>query len=147
MHVILIGKGLENLPFGVDQQFVKQTLGKPDEVEETPSLNDEPLSEVWHYDNAELSVLFDYFDKTWELVSLGTTSMDATLNGVKLVGLKLKKVLELIKPLGLGKYHVEELTSGEDGDDKIISFEDTGIDLWFEDDVLIEIQWSPTEEE
>ena len=148
MKNILIGKGLDNIPFGIDQDQLKTILGEPDEIEKSPSLTpDEPTSEVWHYDEHEISALFDYYDDTWELVSLATVSSDALLNGVKLIGLQKKEVIKAIQKLTLGKYTNESLTTDETPSESIMSFESTGIDFWFEGDTLIEIQWSPIVEE
>ncbi len=148
MKNILIGKGLENIPFGIDQDQLKAIIGAPDEIEKSPSLSpDEPTSEIWHYDEEELSALFDYYDKTWELVSLATTSKDAMLNGVKLIGLHKKEVIQSIQKLSLGKFTIENLNAEDNVLDSIMSFESTGIDFWFEGNILIEIQWSPIIEE
>ena len=148
MKNILIGKGLDKIPFGLDQDQLKAILGAPDEIEKSPTvIPDEPSSEVWHYDEAELSALFDYYDNTWELVSLATTSEDALLNGVKLIGLQKKEVIQAIQKLSLGKYTIEDLSTEENAHDSIMSFEATGIDFWFEANTLIEIQWSPIIEE
>jgi len=148
MKNILIGKGLENIPFGIDQNQLKIILGEPDEIEKSPSLNpEEPTSEVWHYDEHEISALFDYYDSTWELVSLATVSADALLKGVKLIGLPKKEVIKAIQKLSLGKYTNEDLTTDETPSESIMSFESTGIDFWFEGDTLIEIQWSPIVDE
>ena len=145
---ILIGKGLENVPFGIDQDQLKTILGEPDEIEKSPSVDpDEPNSEVWHYDEHEITALFDYYDQAWELVSLATVSEEATLNGVKLVGLSKKEVIKAVQNLSLGKYTNEILTTDETPSESILSFEASGLDLWFEGDHLAEIQWSPIVEE
>jgi hypothetical protein len=126
-YEIKAGKGINTIIFGCKRELLKQTLGEPTEKEIYNATEDEDYqTEDWHYDELETSFSFDEEDG-WRLTTIATSSPEATIKGKKLIGLSVDEALDF---------------SDEGENQKLISFLDTGINLWFENDVLSEIQWA-----
>ena len=54
---IILGKGLEDLPFGASQGGVEAVLGKPEEVDEMDLKGEQSVA--WHYWELGISLNFD----------------------------------------------------------------------------------------
>ena len=143
MKNIELGKGLDELYFGMDREVFRDIMGEPDEVEtiENEELP-EDTSEAWHYDDLELSASFDKLED-WRLTSLAVSSPDYTFEGVDLLGLSQQEVMEQIEMMDLGDVSIEELSDDEENSQQIATLLDVSLNLWFDNGILTEIQWGP----
>lgn len=132
------GFGLGNIEFGSTREEVKAKIGKPDEVE-TYDFSEEgdDASEVWHYDEYEMSLEFNKeFD--WQLISFAVSGDQFNLKGERFIGKSKDIARSLMEELELGE--MEEETNDEVD---MISVPEFNISFWFEDGELSEIQWAP----
>jgi hypothetical protein len=145
LQTILPGKGLGSLLFGSSRDTVKIMLGKPDE-EETYSLTDEDeesdRTEAWHYDELGISLSFDEIHN-WKLSSIAVSNEDYLMDGHKLIGLGLQEVLELFAAQEWGDPEEDDAVSEEGPEHKLLHVPQSAISLWFDNDVLSELQWGP----
>ena len=134
---IKIGRGLNNILFGISRNTFKKQLGEPTEIDNyNAGDDDEYLTEAWHYDNFEISASFDEEDD-WKLTTLSTSSTVATLEGKNVIGMTIAQVEELIEPLQLGDVEMEEM----EDDQVLMSIVASSINFWFENGKLSEVQW------
>lgn len=146
---IEIGRGLGNIRFGWSREQLESFLGQPDEKDDFTypvSDDDEVGSESWHYDEYEFSASFNEEDE-WKLGALAVSSTDFVLKGKKLIGLAKDVFLKEVENLDFGEFDEEDWSSDENPDQKLISFPETSLNFWFEDDLLTEIQWGPLYDE
>jgi hypothetical protein len=143
MKKIELGKGLDNLYFGMSRDEFKEIMGEPDEVESIENEDlPEDLSEAWHYDDMELSASFDKMED-WRLTSLAVSSDNFSFEGIDLIGLSQQEVMEQIEMMGLGDISIEELSDNEENSQQIATILDVSLNLWFDNGILTEIQWGP----
>lgn len=137
LQEIKVGKGLNNVLFGISRETLKGQLGEPTEIDNyNAGDDDEYLTEAWHYDDYEISASFDEEDD-WRLTTLSTSSPIATFEGKKIIGMSMKEIQDLIAPLGLGDSEIEDMEE----DQILLSYVDSSLNFWFEDDQLSEVQW------
>ncbi len=143
MKNIELGKGIDNLQFGMSREQFKEIMGEPDEVEvmENEDLP-EDTSEAWHYDELELSASFDQMED-WRLTSLAVSSDEYTFEGVDLIGLSQQEVMDQIEMMDLGDISIEELSDEEGNSQQIATLLDVSLNLWFDNGILSEVQWGP----
>lgn len=137
---IEIGVGIGKLKFGMSPEAVTEILGEPDEKfrEEYDKKDSDFFSEEWHYDEMELSLSFDMLT-IMELSTISVSSEDYLLDGDILIGKKRSEVEEKLKELGINSKWEEFKELDENSD--LISNEEEGISLWFENNKLKEFQW------
>ena len=137
---IKIGTGLGDIKFGMTREELKKIAGEPTEIDTFNASGDEEgyLTESWHYDEQEFSVSFDEEDN-WRLTTISSSSENAIL-GDKLIGKSVDEVLSILEKMNLGDNELEDL-SDETINQKLICFIASSLNLWFEDDLLSEIQW------
>lgn len=134
------GVGLGNLKFGMTRAEVKLMLGEPSFIDKySHTDSDTDLTESWEYDDLELSLSFDE-DEKWRLVMMSVTSKHYQLEGISLIGMKEKYLLQQLEKFDLGALDLEE--TDVDGQ-KVIEVEEQSINFWLMDGELDEIQWSP----
>jgi len=140
---IKIGEGLGELKFGMTREQVTAILGQPDDVDQysDPDLEDDS-SESWHYDELEISLSYDE-DAEWKLVTIAVSAPKYKLNGKELIGLEGDDVMKVLESLNLGPHEIEDWSSEEVPDQKLISFVDAQINFWLVDGELSDIQWGP----
>ncbi|MDD2563926.1 MAG: hypothetical protein PHU27_06900 [Salinivirgaceae bacterium] len=144
---ILIGEGLGEIRFGMTQKEVKKILSAPDEVEVIPFSDEkDDAIESWHYDEHEFSLSFD---KAYEnrLTSIAISALDATLNGVALVDKTRTEVIKAIEKMDLGNFEEETVEEDPEAVVKLLTFFESGVSLWFENEYLTEIQWGLLDDE
>ena len=129
------GVGLGNLKFGIYTTDVEKELGNPSEAEKN-----EDEGENWHYDDYDMSMSFDEDSR---LVTIAVSDESYLLEGVSLIGKDAEFVEEQVKSMNLGEAFHEEMSEGEDGGISVLGFEDSSMNLWFEDGILTEIQFWP----
>jgi len=135
---INIGRGLNNILFGISRDTFKKQLGEPTEIDNyNAGDDDEYLTEAWHYDNFEISASFDEEDD-WRLTTLSTSSPIAKLNGKNVIGMTVTQIEELIAPLQLGDIEMEEM---EEENQLLMSIVASSLNFWFEEGKLSEVQW------
>lgn len=134
------GIGLGNLKFGMTKAEVKLMLGEPSFIDNySHSDSDEDLTESWDYEDLELSLSFDE-EEDWRLTMMSITSKHYQLEGISLIGMKEKYLLQKLETFDLGSLDLEET---EVEGQKVIEVEEQSINFWLVDGVLDEIQWSP----
>ena len=138
---IKIGKGLGKLTFGNSRDYVLKALGKPTEKEVyNASEDDDYQTEDWHYDDIEVSLSFDEEDN-WKLTTIATSSAQISLGGKFLIGLSLEETMKETEKMELGENMLEDFSEGNENT-KLVSYPNSGLNLWFEDDELSEIQFA-----
>lgn len=134
------GIGLGNLKFGMSRAEVKLMLGDPSFIDNySHSDSEEDLTESWEYEDLELSLSFDE-EEDWRLIMMSITSKHYNLEGISLIGLKEKYLLQKLETFDLGSLDVE---ATEIDGQKVIEVEEQSINFWLMDGILDEIQWSP----
>jgi hypothetical protein len=129
------GVGLGSLKFGTYTTDVEEELGNPSEAEKN-----EDEGENWHYDDYDMSMSFDEDSR---LVTIAVSDESYLLEGVSLIGKDVEFVEEQVKNMNLGEAFHEEMSEGEDGGISVLGFEDSSMNLWFENGILTEIQFWP----
>ncbi len=147
MNEILIGKGIDEIRFGMTQDEIKKIYGEPDEIEEFKSSDEENDNTVaFHYDEIEASVSFDELDN-WKLNSIYLSDPEVTLNGKKIIGLSIDELYEVLEPLNLGEIEEENVLDEDDPDGHVVSIMKSSINFWLEDNIVKEIEFSPLYDE
>jgi len=129
------GVGLGSLKFGIYTTDVEEELGNPSEAEKN-----EDEGENWHFDDYDLSMSFDEDSR---LVTIAVSDESYLLEGVSLIGKDVEFVEEQVKSMNLGESFHEEISEVEEGEISVLGFEDSSMNLWFEDGILTEIQFWP----
>jgi len=138
---IKIGEGIGSIAFGMTKEELTEVAGKPDEKEQfNYDDSDEYQAESWHYDGLELSVAFEEMNE-WKLTSIAVSSPGYELGGKKLIGMTKDDVVKAIKGLDLGTMEFEDCSTDESPDLSVISFDESALNLWFDEGLLTEIQW------
>ncbi len=133
---IVLGKGVGKINFQMTKSQVEALLGKADEIENfSYSDSAEDLTEVWHYDELDLSMSFDE-EYNYTLTTIAISSDQFTLEGKHVMGKAKTEILSELNKLELGDYYTEDF----EDEITMIFFEQFGLHLWFEQDVLNEIQ-------
>jgi hypothetical protein len=137
------GYGLGIIKFGMTRAEIISILGEADNIENySYTDSDTELTEAWEYEELELSLNFDK-DEDWRLVMISVTSDLYRLNGKKIIGLSQEKLLAQLNELKFSDLNVEDYSSEEIPDHKLIEVDSKSINFWIEDGIVDEIQWSP----
>jgi hypothetical protein len=134
---INLGKGIGTIGFGATMEQVKAMFGEPDEVED--GLEEEEMAtELWHFDDAEISFGFDEDER---VITLSVTANDYMLGGKALIGLSQDALVKALQELKITD--IDEEVCESDGEDThtVISSDLMGVHFWLENGTLIEIQW------
>jgi len=137
------GLGLGTLKFGLERSAVELMLGKPDE-KETYSYNKDgsDLTESWHYDDLELSLGFDEEDN-WRLITIAITSTDYKFRSLSLIGLTKEQLKDELESKGITDLEYEDWSSVESPSHELLASDFLGINFWFDENQLSEVQWGP----
>lgn len=140
---IELGKGLDKLHFGMSREAFKAFMGEPDEVEELANEDEvDDRSEVWHYDEMEISASFDE-QEDWRLTSMAVSSPDFTFEGVDLIGLSQQEVMAQTELMDLGDALIEDVSENGQTSHQMVFLPEVSLNLWFDNGLLSEIQWGP----
>ncbi len=141
---IVLGKGLDDIQFGMSRDAFKAIMGEPDEVEDmvTVEMGEKDKSVVWHYDELEISASFDEIED-WRLTSLAVSSPDFTFEGVDMIGLSQQEALAQIELMGMGDIQIDDVSENGETSHQIAYVPEASLNLWFDNGVLSEIQWGP----
>ena len=127
---ILLGKGLDDLPFGANQDQVEAILGKPAEKDELDMRGEKSIA--WHYWDMGLSLNFDE-SHDYRLSSMDVASPEVELFGVAMIGKSREWVQEFLDKQSIGESQ-DEVQRG-------LLYPDANLSLWFNGGELEEIQW------
>lgn len=143
-HIEIIpGEGLGKLKFGMSREEVKAILGEPDHQEVTHYGDDiSDQSDAWEYHPLRLDLSFEEAED-WRLVIISVSSEDYQLKGSSLIGLDMDELMEELDMLGVKDLEIEDLSSEDHPDQKLISSEELALNFWIHQDILEEIQWGP----
>ena len=137
------GTGLGILKFGMSRDDVKDLLGEPNEIEKySYNEDDQEWTEAWHYDTLELSLGFDQVDD-WKLTILSVTSTFYELEQTKLIGLNKEEVINFLEQMDVDDFELEDWSSDENPGHELIVSDKNGLNFWFDDGTLHEIEWGP----
>ncbi len=132
---ILLGKGLDDLPFGASQDEVEAILGKPEETDELDMHGEKSLA--WHYWNIGLSVNFDE-SLDFRLSSIDIAAPEVELFGEALIGKSFEYVKTFLDQQNIGE--------SEDEVQRGLIYPQANLSLWFNGGDLEEIQWGVIED-
>lgn len=127
---ILLGKGLDDLPFGAKRKDVKAVFGEPDEEDEI-DLGDE-VSIAWHFWELGVSLNFDE-SAGYGLCTIEVADSEVTLFDESMMGWTRKRCKEFLDGKKIGKSE-DEVHNG-------LAYPDVELNLWFNGGELAEIQW------
>ena len=74
---------------------------------------------------------------------ISVSSEDYLFKGSSLIGLSLDELMEELEILGLKDLEIEDMSTEENPDQKLISSEELALNFWLYEDILEEIQWGP----
>lgn len=138
--------GFDKVKFGQTKDKVLEILGTPDEIEEDQQYGDTPNEKttVFYYDELGLSFSFEK-EEGYRLMEISFDGTDFVLCGNIRTGMSFDEVMKAVKASDLGEGEEEDVSEFVDsGDDiKVWVFEDTNVDLYFENDILSTIQLGP----
>lgn len=135
-------KGFCSLAFGTSKESAVLVFGEPEEVQ---NLSDELLnnnSTVYHYWNHGYSLFFDV-NKNHAFCSVEIDNKDTLLFDMKLFSLKEKEIIALMKQNGYAMTDTEVHQWGE----KRVSFDNAGLDCYFENNRLVSVNFGIPETE
>ncbi len=131
---ILLGKGLDDLPFGASQGDVEAVLGKAEEEDELDMRGEKSVA--WHYWNVGISVNFDE-GQEYRLSSIDVAAPEVELFGEALIGRSREDVKKFLDQQDIGV--------SEDEVQRGLIYPDANLSLWFNGGDLEEIQWGVIE--
>lgn len=131
---ILLGRGLDDLPFGASQDEVEAMLGKAEETDDLDMHGEKSVA--WHYWNIGLSVNFDE-SLDYRLSSIDIAAPEVELFGEALMGKSREYVKEFLDQQNIG--------DSEDEVQRGLIYHDANLSLWFNGGALEEIQWGVIE--
>jgi len=131
---ILLGKGLDDLPFGATQGEVESIFGKAEETDELDLKGEKSIA--WHYWDIGLSMNFDE-NQDFRLSSIDVASPEVLLFDQPMIGKTMAEVKDFLADKKIGT-PVDEVQRG-------LIYEDANLSLWFNGGDLEEIQWGVLE--
>lgn len=139
---IKLGSGIGNLVFGSTIDEVKQYLGEPDNVVEDSLVDNKEKKIILEYSKDCLTAHFDEEDN-FKLGRLETSNPESTINNIFLIGKTIKHVIRELSSFEFGKHRKDDWSDDEIPETIFISYESVSLDLWFNNNKLIEIKWGP----
>ena len=132
---IRLGKGLGKIKFGLSMEEVEKLIGEPEEIEESDE-DDEFEHEAWNYWEDGYSLYFDKEDD-YRLSCIETANRDVQLWGERIFEMSKDQIIRLFADNDITDIEEEE---GETGEIRV-SFEKEMIDLYFDEDQLIAVNF------
>lgn len=138
------GIGLGALVFGLTRERVQTLIGEPNSKETIAYDNDDnDQTEVWHFDDHDLSLGFDQ-DEDWRLVTLSITGDQYTLNEKPIIGQVQLKVVDLLTEVSGETLDVEDCSSAEAPACFRLGSEALSMNVWCEESEATEIIATPS---
>ena len=132
---VLLGKGLDDLPFGASQEEVEAVLGKAEETDELDMRGEKSIA--WHYWEIGISLNFDE-GQEFRLSSIDVAAPEVELFGEALMGRSRECVKQFLDDQDIGE--------SEDEVQRGLIYPDANLSLWFNGGDLEEIQWGVIED-
>ena len=132
---IRLGKGLGKIKFGLTMEEVEELIGEPEEVEESDE-DDEFEHQAWNYWEEGYSLYFDKEDD-YRLSCIETANREVQIWGDRVFEMSKEQILQLFADNDITGPEEEETETGETR----VSFEREMIDMYFDDDQLIDINF------
>ncbi|MCX2740562.1 hypothetical protein [Pontibacter anaerobius] len=132
---IRLGKGLGKIKFGLTMDEVEELIGEPEEVEESDE-EDEFEHQAWNYWEEGYSLYFDKEDD-YRLSCIETANREVLIFGERVFEMSREQILQLFADHDIINPEEEEAETGETR----ISFEKEMIDLYFDEDQLIAVNF------
>ncbi len=132
---IRLGKGLGKIKFGLTMEEVEELLGEPEEIEESEE-EDEFEHQAWNYWEDGYSLYFDKEDD-YRLSCIETANRDVQLWDERIFEMSRDQVKHLFADHNITDVEEEEMETGE----YRISYEKEMIDLYFDDEQLIAVNF------
>lgn len=132
---IRLGKGLGKIKFGLTRDEVEELIGEPEEVEESDE-EDEFEHEAWNYWEEGYSLYFDKEDD-YRLSCIETANREVQLWDERIFEMSQDQLKTLFADHGIEGLEEEEMEGGETR----ISYESEMIDLYFDEDQLIAVNF------
>ena len=132
---IRLGKGLGKIKFGLTMEEVEELIGEPEEVEESDE-DDEFEHQAWNYWEEGYSLYFDKEDD-YRLSCIETANREVQIWGDRVFEMSKAQILQLFADNDITGPEEEETETGETR----VSFEREMIDMYFDDDQLIAINF------
>ncbi|GAB3195017.1 hypothetical protein ABID22_000026 [Pontibacter aydingkolensis] len=132
---IRLGKGLGKIKFGLTMEEVEELIGEPEEVEESDE-EDEFEHEAWNYWEDGYSLYFDKEDD-YKLSCIETANREVQLWGERIFEMSKDQIVRLFADNNISNPEEEEAETGETR----LSFEKEMIDLYFDEDQLIAVNF------
>lgn len=132
---IRLGKGLGKIKFGLTMDEVEELLGEPEEIEESDE-EDEFEHQAWNYWEDGVSLYFDKEDD-YRLSCIETANRDVQLWDERIFEMSREQIMHLFADNNISDPEEEEMEGGETR----ISFEKQMIDLYFEKENLIAVNF------
>lgn len=132
---IRLGKGLGKIKFGLTRKEVEALIGAPEEVEESEE-DDDFEHEAWNYWEEGYSLYFDKEDD-YRLSCIETANREVQLWGERIFEMSPDQILQLFADNEMQDPEEDEMEGGETR----ISFEKEMIDLYFDEDQLIAVNF------
>ncbi|WP_299758771.1 hypothetical protein [uncultured Pontibacter sp.] len=132
---IRLGKGLGKIKFGLSMEEVEELLGEPEEVEESDE-EDEFEHQAWNYWEDGYSLYFDKEDD-YRLSCIETANREVLIFGERVFEMSREQIMQLFTDNDITNPEEEEAETGETR----ISFEKEMIDLYFDEDQLIAVNF------
>jgi|TARA_B110000240_G_C13145312_1_gene302869 hypothetical protein len=140
---IKTGIGVGELKFGISKDDAKKILGEPDDCEKYSYSNTEKdLTEIWYYKNLGLNISFDE-DEDWRLGSITIESETYLFENSIFIGQDKNEILSEFKNLKIIDVEYEDMSTVENPTHELYSSDTLGINFWFDNNKLSEIQISP----
>lgn len=132
---IRLGKGLGKIKFGLTMEEVEELIGEPEEIEESDE-EDEFEHEAWNYWEDGYSLYFDKEDD-YKLSCIETANREVQLWGERIFEMSKDQIIRLFADNNITNPEEEEAETGETR----LSFEKEMIDLYFDEDQLIAVNF------
>ncbi|WGD33692.1 hypothetical protein [Olleya sp. YS] len=140
---IKTGIGVGELKFGVSKDQAKKILGEPDDFEKYSYSNTEKdLTEIWYYKDLGLNISFDE-EEDWRLCLITIESKTYLFENKIFIGQNKNETLSELKNLKIIDIEYEDMSTLENPTHELYSSDSLGINFWFDNNKLSEIQVSP----
>jgi hypothetical protein len=129
-------EGFDDLHFRMKPIEVSKMLGEPYEVEKLEDEEDFDVPTIiWYYPRLSLTAFFE--KQPSELTCFETTDPSVTLFGQRIFDLNTQQVKQLMNVNGFNDLEEETEAWGEHR----LSFNDALLDLYYEDNKLVSVNW------
>ena len=129
-------KGYGEIPFGMTLDEAAKILGMPDFYEELSDMEETGNRSIYYeYEELETNIYFEGVTKS-VVACFETENMEAKIYGEPLFDLTKEEIIDLMK-----KHGFKELEEEKEDEEQRVSFEDTMIDFFFDEDGLAAVSW------